>query len=86
MASNSVSKVTLSPSFELTTEHSSSSYGQPVLVHRADRQAYGPGDVFQPYPSWPSLPASQAVARMARTKKLTDKERAFVTRFVNFAK
>jgi hypothetical protein len=79
-------KVTLTPSFELTTEHSASSYGQPVLVNRGSGEAYGPGDVFQPYPSWPYLPASKAVERMARTKKLTYDERAFVDKFVNFGK
>jgi hypothetical protein len=79
-------KVTLKPSWELTTEHAASSYGQPVLVNRTTGEAFGPGDVLQPYPSWPYLLASQAVQRMARTKKLTYDEQTFVDKFVNFGK
>lgn len=79
-------KLTLSPSFELTDEHAASSYGQPVLVNRASNEAYGPSDILQPYVGWGYVPAKKAVERMARTKKLTYDEQAFVDKFVNFGK
>jgi hypothetical protein len=75
-------KISLTPSWELTTEHSASSCGQPVLVKRASGEAFGPGDVLQPYASWGYMPANGAVARMAKTAKLTDEQRAFVNRFI----
>jgi len=79
-------KVTLKPSWELTTDHPASSYGQPVLVNRGSGEAFGPGDILTPYPSWGMMPASGAVERMASNKKFTDEERAFVSRFVDFGK
>jgi hypothetical protein len=79
-------KVNLRSSWQLTDEHAASSYGQPVLVNRASGETFGPADILQPHPSWPSLPASGIVERMAKTAKLTDEERAFVARFVNFGK
>lgn len=44
--------------FELTTNHPSSSYGQPVLV--VDGQAYGPADVV------PGQPIEQTAAWWVR--------------------
>jgi hypothetical protein len=79
-------KVTLLPSFELTTEHASSSYGQPVLVNRDTGEAFGPDDIVKCYSSWPHQPARRAVERMARRKKLSDDQKAFVIRFLNFGK
>lgn len=79
-------KVTLSPSWELTTEHASSSYGQPVLVNRASGKAFGPADIIKPYPSWGFMPAGMAVERMARTGKFTYDEQKFVDSFINFGK
>jgi hypothetical protein len=87
MANSIIIKVTLTPSFELTTEHAASSYGQPVLFNRqAGSEAYGPGDIVQCYPSWPLQPAAMAVERMAKTKTLTLDERLFVDKFINFGK
>jgi len=79
-------KIQLTPSFELSNEHAASSYGQPVLLHRATNEAFGPGDILSPYPSWGLMPASKAVERMARTKKLTYDEQQFVKKFTDFGK
>jgi len=79
-------KVTLLPSWELTTEHAASSHGQPVFVNRADNQAYGPADVLEPYPSWGWVTGAMAVKRMAARRKFTDDERAFVARFIDLGK
>ncbi len=86
MAQSTISKVTLTPSFELSTEHSSSSYGQPVLVERPVGAAYGPDDMLKPYASWGIMPAREAVKRMAKTKELSIDERLFVDAFVNFGR
>jgi hypothetical protein len=77
-------KISLTPSFELTNEHSASSYGQLVLVNRDTGEAFGPADIIKPYPSWSYMPAAKAVERMAAKKKLTDEERSFVERFIKF--
>jgi hypothetical protein len=79
-------KVTLTPSFELTDEHSFSSYGQAVLVNRATQEGYGPGDIIRPYPSWDFQPAGEAVKRMAKSGKFTHNERKFVDDFIDFGK
>jgi len=73
--------VKLSPSWTLTTEHAASSYGQPVLVHRTDGVAYGPGDIVKPYPSYGYMTAAAAVARLAKTARLDDEGKALVGRF-----
>ena len=76
--------IVLSPSWVLTDEHSASSYGIPVLVHRAaEGQAYGPGDIVKPYPSWGLQPASHAVKRFLNINenKLTEEEKIFAERF-----
>ena len=77
-------EIVLSPSWILTDEYSSSSYGKPVLVHRAaEGQAYGPGDIVNPYPSWGLQPASHAVKRFLKINqgKMTEDENAFGQRF-----
>jgi len=74
-------KVTLKPSWELTTELAASSYGQPVLVNRGSGEAFGPGDIIRPYPSWSFMTAQCAVQRMAATKKLTAEQQDFVRKF-----
>lgn len=75
-------KVTLSPSWELSTDHAASSYGQPVLVNRATGEAYGPGDIVRPYPSHGSTTAAEAVRRLAKTARLDADGQALVARFV----
>jgi len=74
-------KVALTPSFELTTRHPASSYGQPVLVNRGSGEAFGPGDILQPYPSWEYQTGASAVDRMAATKDLTPDQVSLVRKF-----
>jgi len=66
----------LSGNWELSTEHQASTDGRPVLVRRGTREAYGPDDVLQMFPSYGLLPARQAVARLARASLafLNDKD------------
>ncbi len=74
-------KAKLAPSWELSTEHAASSYGQPVLVHRTTGDAYGPGDIVRPYPSYGLMRAVDAVRRLAKTAKLNAEGRALVEQF-----
>lgn len=74
-------KATLLPSWELTTEHSASSYGQPVLVNRSTGDAFGPGDIVKPYPSWGFMTAADAVQRMLKMRP-TQKGAVAVERFL----
>jgi len=57
--------IQLKPSFELTTEHPSSSYGMPVLLDK-QKNCYGPRDIVKAYASWPHLLAVDVVARLAK--------------------
>ncbi len=75
-------KASLSPSWELSTEHAASSYGQPVLVQRSSKQAFGPADIVRIYPRWGFLPAARAVARLATLTPLGAEAQALVDRFV----
>jgi hypothetical protein len=77
-------KVQLTPSYILTTEHSASSYGQPVLVERDYDTAYGPADIFEPYSSWGLKSAALHVARVYKWRKqqLTPDECNFVECFI----
>jgi hypothetical protein len=75
-------EITLAPSWILTTDHAASSYGQPVLVKRSTKEAFGPGDIVQVYPSWGFQPAGQAVARFAKQAQLDAHGAALVARFV----
>lgn len=68
-------------SWELTTEHAASSYGQPVLINRATQEAFGPGDIVRAYPSWGFMAAAEAVKRMAATANLDEDGQDAVTRF-----
>jgi hypothetical protein len=78
--------VVLKPSWILTTDHPASSYGQPVLVNRGDRQAFGPADIVEPYPSWGLMPASLAVLRMAKTAHLDAEGMGAVEKFCRLAR
>ena len=77
-------KVQLTLPYALTTEHSASSYNQPVLVDRGNDQAYGPADIFEPYVSWGLQPAALHVARVYkwRQAQLTKEECNFVECFI----
>ena len=71
----------LAPSWILTTDHAASSYGQPVLVYRSTGEAYGPGDILKPYPSFDLAPAAYAVRRLAKTANLDEAGRELVNKF-----
>ena len=71
----------LTGTWELSTEHAASSYGQPVLVHRPTGDAYGPADVIKPYPSFGFMRAADAVVRLARTAHLDGEGAALVEAF-----
>jgi len=75
--------IQLAPSWILTTDHSASSYGIPVPVNRHTQNAYGSGDIVEPYPSWGMMPALQAVHRMIRISKpdLDADKRKLIDRF-----
>ena len=74
-------EIVLKPSWILTTDHSASSYGQPVLVNRGSGEVYGKGDIVKPYPSWDYTPARMAVLRMMKSKELSEDEKQFCGRF-----
>ncbi len=78
-------RVILSPSYELSTEHAASRYGQPVLVHRSTGEAYGPGDILKAYANYDWMPASRVVQRLAKAVHLTAEGQALVDRFVGLA-
>jgi hypothetical protein len=67
-------RVNLAPSWDLTTDHSASSYGQPVLVNRGTNEAYGKGDILEAYPSWGYMSAAAVVERLAKIKGLLSDE------------
>ena len=72
----------LDPSWDLTTAHAASSYGQPVLVNRGTGKTYGPRNILKAYPSWGVLPAAAVVDRFLKGKHLDDDTVTLVTRFV----
>ena len=78
--------VRLSGTWELSTDHASSSYGQPVLVNRSTGEAFGPGDILKPYPSYGFMPAGEAVRRLSKTAKLDAEGLALVAKFADFGK
>lgn len=61
---NADGDIVLTPSYILTRHHPASRYGMPVLVNQQTGDAFGPGDVFQPYPSWGWLVGFAVVQRM----------------------
>lgn len=75
-------KVTLSPSYELTTEHPSSSYGQPVLVKRGTGEAFGPGDIIKAFPSFGFMPAALVVRRLAKRIIIDEENSDIIERFI----
>ena len=75
-------KATLTPSWELTTEHAASSGGQPVLVNLTTGEAFGPADLVRLHERKGMIPAALAVRRLAQAAELDTAERALVARFV----
>jgi len=74
-------RVRLTPSWELTDELEDSFPGQPVLVNRKTREAFGPGDIIEPYPFWELKPAAFHTIRMSNMEEHSREEREFVRRF-----
>jgi hypothetical protein len=75
-------RATLSPRWELTTEHAASRNGQAVLVDRAPGEAFGPADLGRLHEGKGTIPAALAVRRLALTAELDTAEWALVARFV----
>jgi len=73
---------TLSPHWDLSTEHVASSNEQPILVYRSTGATSGPGDIVRRYPSFGRLLAADAVRRLGRTARLDADGEALVSRFV----
>jgi hypothetical protein len=76
-----VTQLNLTPTWSLSTDHAASSYGQPVLVNSASGEAFGPGDIIQPYPSWGMMPGADAVRRMAKLAARTAEDLATIRKF-----
>ena len=73
---------TLSPTWEISTDHAGSSYDQPVLVNRGTGEAYGPGDIVMLDPSHGFTQAAKAVRQLARMATLDAEGAALVARLV----
>ena len=71
----------LTPLWTLTDEHSSSSYGRPVLVNRETNEGYGPGDVLKVNPSGSYVPGYLVVRGLTEDKTFSAEEIAFIDRF-----
>jgi hypothetical protein len=50
-------------------------------VNRATGEAFGPGDILKPYPSYGFMPGSAAVRRLAKTANLDAEGEDLVARF-----
>jgi hypothetical protein len=70
--------VVLAPSWLLTTNHSASRYGQPVLVDRSTGDAFGPNDMVQL--GTHLRPAAVLVAQLAKPLALRE-QRQLTERF-----
>jgi hypothetical protein len=57
--------IRLTPSYQLTTEHPASSYGQPVLVHLATGIAYGCADIHSFDPKFSPITAADFVSHFS---------------------
>ena len=75
-------KATLTPRWELTTEHAASSCGQPVLVNLTTGEAFGSADLVRLQERKGLIPAVFAARRLAQAADLDTGEQALVARFV----
>ncbi len=73
---------TLTPGWELTTEHAAASDARPVLVDRTTGEAVGPADLVRLHERKGLIPAALAVRRLAVAAQLDTAEWALVARFV----
>jgi hypothetical protein len=55
-------------------------------VNRATGEAFGPGDILKPYPSFGFMSAVEAVRRLAKTAKLDAEGRKLVAKFADILK
>jgi len=74
-------RVRLTPSWELTDERDDSFPGQPFLVDRRSGEAFGAGDIMEPYAYWEPKPAAVHADRMSYMEERTREEIAFIKRF-----
>lgn len=74
--------VKLTATYFLTTDHVKSRGDQPVLFNKATGQAYLPNDAFAAYESWPRMPATQIVNKMASWRSFSGEERGLIERFL----
>jgi len=74
--------VKLTATYFLTTDHRKSRLDQPVLFNKATGQAYLPNEAFVAYETWPIMPATQVVTKMATWRNFSGEERYFIERFL----
>jgi hypothetical protein len=74
--------VKLTATYFLTTDHAKSRWNQPVLFNKATGQAFLPHDILAAYESWPKMPATQVVNKMACWRNFSGEERHFIERFL----
>jgi hypothetical protein len=75
-------KLHLTPSWTLSDEHATSSYGKPVLVDRETGEAYGPGDIVQILPGGGYIPGYIAVRAFTEGESFSAEELAFIDLFL----
>jgi hypothetical protein len=75
--------VKLTATYFLTTDHTKSRSNQPVLFNKATGQAYLPNERFVAYESWPVMPATQVVNKMATWRDFSGEERLLIERFLD---
>jgi len=73
---------TLSPRWELSTDHAASRDGQPVRVDRTTGEAFGPADLGRLHEGKGTIPAALAVRRLVQAADLDTAEWALVARFI----
>lgn len=73
-------------SWKLSTDHTASRNGMPVLIHCRTAQVFGPSDIVQAYPSFSWKPAWDAVNRLAKIARLDEEGQRLVSRFIERAK
>lgn len=74
--------VKLTATYFLTTDHVKSRSNQPVLFNKVTGQAYLPHETLTAYESWPKMPATEVVSKMACWRNFTGEERYFIERFL----
>jgi hypothetical protein len=86
LGENQMSHVKLTATYFLTTDHAKSRRDQPVLFNKATGQAYLPNDALMPYESWPMMPASLVVNKMASWRNFSGEERRFIEQFLGLTR